>query len=132
MSKVAHQTGAFLCKMSCEVTSSKILHLHKWDVRTSQGFQYLASIMIVVPTIRLGEERQCDPDLSFLFKCKQHDSDDGGQTTDQVHITLPPTFQPLSQSRPPCLHDFSCQLVLKCCSIVDHLIVNVNVFLFDT
>ena len=87
--------------------------------------------MIVVPTIRLGEERQCDPDLSFLFKSKQHDSDNGGQTKDQVHITLPPTFQLLSQGRPPCLHDFSGQLVLKML-IVDHLIVNGNVFLFDT
>ena len=38
---------------------------HERDVRTSQGFQSPASIMIVVPT-HLGEERQCDPDLSFL------------------------------------------------------------------
>ena len=53
-----------------EATSSNILHLHEQDVRTSQGFQSPASIMIVVPTFHLGEERQCgqcDPDLSFLF-----------------------------------------------------------------
>ena len=44
-----------------------MLHLHERDVRTSQGFQSPASIMIVVLTIHFGEERQCDPDLSFLF-----------------------------------------------------------------
>ena len=48
-----------------QATSSKILHLHKRDVRTLQRFQSPASIMIVVPT--MGEERQCDPVLSFFF-----------------------------------------------------------------
>ena len=37
------------------------------SARTSQGSQSPASIIIVVLTIHLSEERQCDPDLSFLF-----------------------------------------------------------------
>ena len=42
-------------------------YLPERDARTSQGSQSPASIIIVVLTIHLGEERQCDPDLSFLF-----------------------------------------------------------------
>ena len=44
-----------------------MLHLHVRDVTTSQGFQSPASIMIVVLTKHLDEERHYDPDLSFLF-----------------------------------------------------------------
>ena len=44
-----------------------MLQLHEQDVGTSQDFQSQASIMIIVLTIHLGEERQCDPNLSFLF-----------------------------------------------------------------
>ena len=44
-----------------------LLHLHERDARTLQCSQSPASIIIVVLTIHLGEERQCDPDLSFLF-----------------------------------------------------------------
>ena len=74
-----------------------MLHLHEREVRTSQGFQSSANIAIVVLTINVGEEGQCDPDLRFLVYCKQHDGDDGGETSDQ--LTEPPAFQPLSQSR---------------------------------
>ena len=59
-----------------------MLQLHEQDVGTSQGFQSQASVMIIVLTIHLVEERQCDPNLSFLFK--QHDSHDGEETRDQV------------------------------------------------
>ena len=44
-----------------------MLQLHEQGVGTWQGFQSQASIMIIVLTIHLGEERQCDPNLSFLF-----------------------------------------------------------------
>ena len=83
--------------MYCEATSSNIVHVHEQDVRTSQGFQSPASIMIVVPTFHLGEERQCDPDLSFLFNVSNTT-----MTTLESPVTRQPnhapTFQPLSQS----------------------------------
>ena len=44
-----------------------MLHLHERDVKTLQGFQSPARSMIIVLTLHLGEERQCDPDLSFSF-----------------------------------------------------------------
>ena len=46
---------------------SVMLHLHERDVKTLQGFQSPASSMTIVLTIHLGEERQCDPELSFSF-----------------------------------------------------------------
>ena len=46
---------------------SIMLHLHEQDVKTLQGFQSPTSSMIIVLTIHLGEERQCDPDSRFSF-----------------------------------------------------------------
>ena len=43
------------------------------DIRTPQGFQSPASIMIVVPTIHLGEDRECDPDLKGLVHDNAHE-----------------------------------------------------------
>ena len=103
-----------------------MLHLHERNVRTLQGFQCSVSITIVVLTIDLGEEGQCDPYLSFLL-CKQHDGYVGGETRDQ--LTEPPTFQPLSQSRQMLTvpSRFIGSVSLKMFN-VDHLIVNGDVY----
>ena len=91
------------------------------SARTSQGSQSQASIIIVVLTIHLSEERQCDPDLSFLFNvsntmvttversvaCSRL-RDSRVRWIEKAQAKRSGTrgpnnsaFQPLSQSRPP-------------------------------
>ena len=70
MTEVAYQTGAFLRKCSVKQLVRRYYVSMNRFLRTSLGFQSPASIMIVVPTIHLGEERQCDPDLNLLFNVR--------------------------------------------------------------
>ena len=86
--------------------------------------------MIVVPTIHLDEERQCDPDLSFLFDV----SNTTVTTAERRPGTRQPNHRPSNRShrvdrRMP--SRFIRSVSLKMLN-VDLLIVNGDVLVFDT
>ena len=86
--------------------------------------------MIVVPTIHLDEERQCDPDLSFLFDV----SNTTVTTAERRPEARQPNHRPSNRShrvdrRVPSRFIRSASLKML---NVDLLIVNGDVLVFDT